>query len=71
VNDLAFSAEGDRLISAGADRSVRLWDVATGQELLALPGTEGPVGRVAVVAGPGGTRGVAVIDSAVRLWHVP
>ncbi|TNF58249.1 MAG: cytochrome C, partial [Rhodobacteraceae bacterium] len=32
VNDLAFSADGTRLYSAGTDGSLRLWDVATGTE---------------------------------------
>ncbi|GGH30891.1 cytochrome c [Cribrihabitans marinus] len=33
VNAVAFTPDGDRLYSAGMDGVLRLWDVATGQEL--------------------------------------
>src|SRR5262249_55406229 len=34
VNDVAFSADGRRLVTASADRTIGLWDSTTGQELL-------------------------------------
>jgi RNA polymerase sigma factor (sigma-70 family) len=34
---LAFSADGKRLASAGADRTIRLWDATGRQELLRVP----------------------------------
>ena len=36
VTDLAFSADGSRLISASADGSVRLWDAIEGTELASI-----------------------------------
>ncbi|RMF41436.1 MAG: hypothetical protein D6753_09595, partial [Planctomycetota bacterium] len=36
VNRLAFSRDGSRLLSAGDDGTVRIWDVATGKELLSV-----------------------------------
>src|SRR5262249_3827945 len=33
VNSMAFSPNGKILLSAGQDKKVRLWDVATGKEL--------------------------------------
>jgi serine/threonine protein kinase/WD40 repeat protein len=34
---LAFAPDGQTLASAGADRTVKLWNVKTGQEMLTLP----------------------------------
>jgi WD40 repeat protein len=47
VTDLAFSPDGLRLVSAGHDRTVRIWNVVNGQELLTLEGHTGPVRALA------------------------
>lgn len=38
VNSATFSRDGDQLLTAGDDGTVRLWDAATGEELRALRG---------------------------------
>jgi WD40 repeat protein len=66
VTALAFSPDGSRLVTAGSDHSVRVWDAETGQELLALPGVGGPVAGVAWDRA--GER-VFALDDAIRVWR--
>jgi WD40 repeat protein len=45
VSLASFSPNGKRILSAGADQTLRVWDAATGKELLVLDGhTDGCVG---------------------------
>src|SRR5581483_8379988 len=47
VKALAFSADGKRALSGGADFSVRLWDLETGKEIKRFDGHEADVTSVA------------------------
>ena len=46
VNDLAFSPDGAMLATASDDHTVKLWDVATGEELQKFTGYPSGVGAV-------------------------
>lgn len=66
----AISADQTKLVTGSfSDRSVTVWDIASKQPLLQLPGHRAPIGGIAIA--PDGRR-VAAIDSVsvVRLWDL-
>ncbi|MDA1017499.1 MAG: WD40 repeat domain-containing protein, partial [Planctomycetota bacterium] len=70
VTGIAFSPDGTRLLSGGADKSVRLWNVADGKQLLTCAGMTGAVADVALSAdGLNAIAGDAL--NFVRLWKLP
>jgi WD40 repeat protein/serine/threonine protein kinase len=64
---VAFSPDGKRIVTASEDRTVRVWDARTGQEIHTLRGHTGIVWSVAY--SPGGTRIVSSSDDrTARVW---
>jgi WD40 repeat protein len=67
VSDFAWSPNGDRIVSASGDCTLRIWDGHDGRELRVLRGHEGPVRRCDY--SPDGTQIVsASSDGTLRLW---
>jgi WD40 repeat protein/serine/threonine protein kinase/tetratricopeptide (TPR) repeat protein len=68
VRAVAWSRDGTRLASAGDDRTVKVWEAATGKETLALRGHSQPVWSVAW--SPDDRRlASASRDGTVRVWE--
>jgi WD40 repeat protein len=66
VYHVTFSPDGSRLATASADKTARLWEVASGKELARLP-HEASVYHVAF--SPDGSRlATASADKTARLW---
>jgi WD40 repeat protein/serine/threonine protein kinase len=66
IRNLAFSPNSRRLASAGYDETVRVWDMATGQEVLSRPA---PRGVVDLGFSRDGRRLTAVAaDGTLRTW---
>jgi WD40 repeat protein len=67
VNSIVFSSDGKQLASASGDRTVKLWDAASGKLLQMLEGHSESVNSVAF--SPDGKQLVsASFDKTVKLW---
>jgi WD40 repeat protein len=69
VGEVAFSDDGELVATASHDRTARVWDSSTGEEVAVLPGHTHRVRTVAFT--PDGSRLVTgSSDATVRVWSV-
>ena len=67
VNALAFSPDGQKIMTGGRDAALRLWDVAAGRELSRWAWHSLQVASVRFV-GDGKTLAIGAGDRSIRLW---
>jgi WD40 repeat protein len=68
LTDIAFSPDGKRLASVGGDATLRVWEVATGKELHALPTAQDVTIQAVTFSPDGQVLASAGWDATVRLW---
>jgi len=73
VYSVAFTPDGQRLASGAFDKTVKLWDLATGKEVKTYAGTSGHQDLVLTVAVSPDGRFVASggKDNSIKLWDNP
>ena len=68
VTAVAVSADGRLVVSGGVDRTVRIWDTATGTQLGAPPLTSGEDVRAVAISADGHLAVSAGDDGTLRIW---
>ncbi len=67
IRSLVFSSDGQRVITAGTEGPLVVWDAITGRETISLEGHRKPV--LALVTSPGLRIYSAGLDGTVKLWE--
>ncbi|HEV3144844.1 MAG TPA: AAA family ATPase, partial [Gemmataceae bacterium] len=70
ITSVSFSTDGKVVATASWDKTIKLWNVASGEELLTLSGHGGVVSYV-LFADDGNTLATASWDKTVYLWRLP
>jgi WD40 repeat protein len=69
ISCVIVSSDGRRIVSSAQDKTVRVWDAATGRELVCFKGHNQMVWSVAI-SPDGRTVASAGADKTIRLWEI-
>ncbi|MEO8893517.1 MAG: serine/threonine-protein kinase, partial [Coleofasciculaceae cyanobacterium] len=69
INYLLISPDGQTLASASADKTIKLWNLATGKEIRTLRGHTSFVNYI-VISPDGQTLASASADKTIKLWNL-
>lgn len=69
IRSLAISPDGEILASGSDDKTIKLWELATGEELCTLRGHSKSVGSIAISA-DGETLASGSDDKTIKLWQL-
>ncbi|MFN7216626.1 NACHT and WD repeat domain-containing protein [Microcystis sp.] len=69
VNSVSFSSDGKTLATGSDDKTIKLWNVQTGQEIRTLTGHNGIVNSVSF-SSDGKTLASDSSDNTIKLWNV-
>lgn len=65
-----FTPDGSTIATSSADHLLKLWDVATGEELATLAGNAAPVSSMAI-SPSGRVMASGARDNTIKLWDIP
>src|SRR5262249_52153837 len=69
VRAVVYTPDGRRLLTAGEDKAIRLWDIKTAKTVIRYPGHTGGVTSLAMA--PNGERFLSGSqDHTLRLWDI-
>ena len=69
INYLVISPDGQTLASASADKTIKIWNLATGQEIRTLTGHSSFINYL-VISPDGQTLASASADKTIKLWNL-